>query len=169
MKMEAGFAVFTVLAMIMCSSMVSAQSSSCTSVLISLSPCLNYITGNSSSPSRQCCSQLANVVGSSPECLCQVLTGGGSQLQGFNVNQTLALGLPRACNVQTPPLSSCNGGTLADSPAESPNASGPGNGSKTVPSAEGGEGSSSGGSSVKLSFSLLAFLSAASLVAVFSA
>ncbi|XP_010532560.1 PREDICTED: non-specific lipid-transfer protein-like protein At2g13820 [Tarenaya hassleriana] len=170
MKMEMGFAFLTVLA-VMLFSTASAQSSSCTNVLISMSPCLNYITGNSSTPSQQCCSQLGNVVSSSPECLCQVLNGGGSQL-GINVNQTQALGLPRACNVQTPPVSSCNGGSSAGSPAGSPNTSGtenrPGNGSKTVPSGEGGS-SSSDGSSTKLSFSLLAFLSVASCVAIFSA
>lgn len=88
---------------VMSSTRVLAQST-CTSALISMSPCLNYITGNTTSPSQQCCSQLGNVVRSSPDCLCQVLNGGGSQL-GINVNQTQALALPRACNVQTPPVS----------------------------------------------------------------
>ena len=68
--------------------------SGCTSVLISLSPCLNYITGNSSTPSQQC--------------LCEVLNGGGSSL-GITINQTQALALPGSCNVQTPPISSCSG------------------------------------------------------------
>ena len=85
-----------------------AQSSSCTNVLISMSPCLNYITGNSSNPSSQCCQQLASVVRSSPQCLCEVLNGSGSSL-GININQTQALALPGACNVQTPPINRCNG------------------------------------------------------------
>lgn len=85
-----------------------AAQSDCTNVLISLSPCLNYITGNSSTPSQTCCTQLASVVRSQPQCLCQVLNGGGSSL-GVNINQTQALALPRACNVQTPSISSCNG------------------------------------------------------------
>lgn len=79
----------------------------CTNVLISLSPCLNYITGNSSTPSSGCCTQLASVVLSKPVCLCQVLSSGGSSL-GIQVNQTQAEALPGTCNVQTPPLSSCN-------------------------------------------------------------
>lgn len=83
--------------------------SSCTNVLVSLSPCLNYITGNSSTPSSGCCSQLASVVRSQPQCLCQVLSGGGSSL-GLNINQTQALALPGACEVQTPPTSQCNNG-----------------------------------------------------------
>lgn len=86
-----------------------AAQSSCTNVLISLSPCLNYISGNSSTPSSGCCSQLGSVVRSQPQCLCQVLNGGGSSL-GININQTQALALPGACNVQTPPLSRCNSG-----------------------------------------------------------
>lgn len=86
---------------------VSAQSD-CTNVLISMVLCLGYITGNSSTPSQQCCNQLANAVRSSPECLCEVPKGGGPQL-GINVSQTQALALPKACNVETPPASSCNG------------------------------------------------------------
>ncbi|OVA15517.1 hypothetical protein BVC80_9035g33 [Macleaya cordata] len=40
---------------------VTAQSQSgCTSVIISMSPCLDYITGNSSTPSSSCCSQLSS-------------------------------------------------------------------------------------------------------------
>ncbi|EOA31584.1 hypothetical protein CARUB_v10014778mg [Capsella rubella] len=128
MKMGMGLVFLTVFMAVMSSTRVSAQTG-CTNVLISLSPCLNYITGNSTSPTQQCCRQLGSVVQSSPDCLCQVLNGGGSQL-GFNVNQTQALGLPKACNVQTPPVSRCNtgggggSGSTSDSPAESPNSSG---------------------------------------------
>uniref|UniRef100_A0A1J3F6B9 Non-specific lipid-transfer protein-like protein n=1 Tax=Noccaea caerulescens TaxID=107243 RepID=A0A1J3F6B9_NOCCA len=170
MKMGMGLIFLTVFLAVMSSTRVSAQSS-CTTALISMSPCLNYITGNSTSPSQQCCRQLSNVVQSSPDCLCQVLNGGGSQL-GINVNQTQALELPKACNVQTPPVSRCNNGgggsTTADSPADSPNSSGPGNGSKTVPAGGDGDGPpSSDGSSIKLSYPLFTFLSAASCIAIF--
>ncbi|WZZ79035.1 hypothetical protein YC2023_099607 [Brassica napus] len=87
---------------------VSSQSD-CTNVLISMAPyCLGYITGNSiCNDPPQCCNQLANVVKSSPECLCEVVKGGSSQV-GINVNQTQALALPKACNVQTPLASRCN-------------------------------------------------------------
>ncbi|KAL4642348.1 non-specific lipid transfer protein GPI-anchored 5-like isoform X2 [Castanea sativa] len=138
----------------------SAQSS-CTNVIISLSPCLNYITGNTSTPSSGCCSQLASVVRSQPQCLCQVLNGGSSSL-GININQTQALALPGACNVQTPPLSSCNAASPSNSPAASPTSSDSGSGSKTVPSTE---GSTSAGSSIKLSISHLFFLICAATVA----
>ncbi|PKA66083.1 Non-specific lipid-transfer protein-like protein [Apostasia shenzhenica] len=82
--------------------------SGCTTVLIGLAPCLSYMTGNSSSPSSSCCSQLASVVQSQPECLCSALNGGASSL-GIAINETRALALPGACNVQTPPVSRCTG------------------------------------------------------------
>ncbi|KAJ6412301.1 hypothetical protein OIU84_005376 [Salix udensis] len=119
--------------------------SSCTNVIISMSPCLNYITGNSSSPSSSCCTQLANVVKSQPQCLCEVVNGGASSL-GVNVNQTQALALPSACNVQTPSISRCNG---------TPNPPSSGTGSKAVPSADNG---TSDANSTKLTMSLLFFL-----------
>ncbi|XP_061354556.1 non-specific lipid transfer protein GPI-anchored 5-like [Gastrolobium bilobum] len=135
--------------------------SSCTNVLVSLSPCLNYITGNSSTPSSGCCSQLTSVVRSQPQCLCQVLGGGASSL-GININQTQALTLPAACKVQTPPTSQCNkAASPANSPAgtaaESPNSVPSGTGSKTIPTT--GEGSSSG-NSIKLSIPLFLILAA---------
>ncbi|KAL5712573.1 hypothetical protein ACHQM5_014734 [Ranunculus cassubicifolius] len=91
----------------------------CTTVIIGLAPCLNFITGNSTSPSSSCCSQLASVVKSQPRCLCSVLNGGGASL-GISINQTQALALPGACKVQTPPVSQCN---AANGPAPAPNAS----------------------------------------------
>lgn len=92
----------------LCGCGMAQSSSGCTNVIISMSPCLNYITGNSSTPASGCCTQLASVVKSEPQCLCEVLNGGGLSL-GLNINQTQALELPRACNVQTPPTSQCNG------------------------------------------------------------
>ncbi|KAL5712572.1 hypothetical protein ACHQM5_014733 [Ranunculus cassubicifolius] len=96
-----------------------AMAQSCSSAIIGLAPCLNFITGNSSTPSSSCCSQLASVVKSQPRCLCSVLNGGGASL-GLSINQTQALALPGACNVQTPPVSRCN---AANGPAVSPTAS----------------------------------------------
>ncbi|OWM74297.1 non-specific lipid-transfer protein-like protein At2g13820 isoform X1 [Punica granatum] len=95
-----------------------AAQSNCMSVLIGLSPCLNFVTGSSSTPSSSCCSQLASVVQSQPQCLCMVLNNGGASL-GVTINQTQALALPGACNVQTPPVSRCNAG--AGGPAMAPN------------------------------------------------
>ncbi|EEF37599.1 non-specific lipid transfer protein GPI-anchored 15 [Ricinus communis] len=84
--------------------------SGCNSVVTNLASCLNYITGNSSTPSASCCSNLANVVQSSPQCLCSLLNNSGPSL-GITINQTLALSLPGACKVQTPPISQCKAAT----------------------------------------------------------
>ncbi|XP_055811827.1 non-specific lipid transfer protein GPI-anchored 5-like [Solanum dulcamara] len=128
--------------------------SGCTTALVSLSPCLNYVTGNTTTPSSSCCSQLSRVVSSQPRCLCSVLNGGGSSF-GISINQTLAVTLPSACNVQTPPVSRCNGG--ANGPAASPADSPPADSTKESPDIPSGTGSkatgggTSGGSIVKLS------------------
>lgn len=84
--------------------------SSCTTELLSMASCLNYVSGTSSTPPASCCSALANVVQSNPRCLCTVLDG-GSQF-GVNINSTLALSLPAVCKVQTPPVSRCKGKNL---------------------------------------------------------
>lgn len=81
--------------------------SSCTSALVSLSPCLSYISGNQTTPSQGCCTTLATVVKNNPSCLCQLLTG-NNQL-GIAINQTRALALPGECKVTTPPVSQCQG------------------------------------------------------------
>uniref|UniRef100_A0A2P2J9S4 Non-specific lipid transfer protein A n=1 Tax=Rhizophora mucronata TaxID=61149 RepID=A0A2P2J9S4_RHIMU len=150
-------ALVMVLATMLWTETAAQSTSGCTNTLISMSPCLNYITGNSSTPSSQCCSQLANVVRSSPQCLCEVLNGGGSSL-GININQTKALALPTACNVQTPPISRCNAAASpAGSPTESPSSGTPsGSGSKNVPSTD--TSGTSDESTIKLSISLVFFL-----------
>ncbi|PON94937.1 Lipid transfer protein/Par allergen [Trema orientale] len=148
--------------------------STCSNALMNLAPCLNYITGNSSNPSSNCCSGLSGVVQSSPQCLCSALNGGAASL-GITVNQTLALSLPGACKVNTPPLSQCKaassptGSTIppstspvADSPNETPDAfitpsasDNPSVGSKSVPSTD---GSSSAGSGIKSPLNFVVFL-----------
>ncbi|CAI9771311.1 unnamed protein product [Fraxinus pennsylvanica] len=135
---------------------IDAQSSDCTNSIVSMSPCLNYITGNSSSPSPGCCTQLGTVVRSQPECLCQVLNGGGSSL-GLDINQTQALALPKACNVQTPSVSKCNAGSPSGSPStpNSPNTNPSDGGSENVPSTG---NNSSDATSSKLAAPLLFFL-----------
>lgn len=102
-----GLVTIVVLVAIFQSNEVMAQSG-CTRVLISLSPCLNYVTGSASTPSTSCCSKLATVVQSQPRCLCMLLNGGSSSL-GVTINETLALALPGECKVETPPVSRCNG------------------------------------------------------------
>ncbi|XP_057814997.2 non-specific lipid transfer protein GPI-anchored 5-like [Cryptomeria japonica] len=107
--------------------------SGCTTALVSLSPCLNYISGNQTTPSQGCCTALATVVKNNPSCLCQLLTG-NNQL-GIAINQTRALALPGECKVTTPPVSQCQGSgspttspspTVSEVPPTSPSVSGSG-------------------------------------------
>ncbi|KAJ6797906.1 non-specific lipid-transfer protein-like protein [Iris pallida] len=100
-------------------SRASAQSSTCTAAIVSLAPCLGYITGNSSTPSSSCCTQLAGVVQSQAQCLCALLNGSASSF-GLSINQTQATALPGACKVQTPPVSQCNAAAPAEAPPAAP-------------------------------------------------
>ncbi|XP_014513093.1 non-specific lipid-transfer protein-like protein At2g13820 [Vigna radiata var. radiata] len=164
--------VVTVMVATICTKNATAQSG-CSSTLTSLSPCLNYVMGSSSTPSTPCCSQLSTIVQSSPQCLCSLLSGGSTF--GITINQTLALSLPAACKVQTPPVSQCQAGngptppstapvaSPSDSSAESPQESispsasdfPSGAGSKTVPSTDGG---SSDGNAVEVPSHLVFYL-----------
>ncbi|KAI3423236.1 AAI domain-containing protein [Psidium guajava] len=95
------------------------STSSCTAALMTLTPCLSYVSGNSSVPSSTCCSTLSSVVQSQPRCLCLLLNGGVSSL-GYDINQTLALALPGACSVKTPSVSLCNALSPSSPPTTSP-------------------------------------------------
>ncbi|CAM0905486.1 unnamed protein product [Alopecurus aequalis] len=124
----------------------SAQSSTsgCTQTLIAMSPCLNYITGNETAPSKSCCSALSTVVGSKPECLCVALNSDPAALGIDNVNKTRALGLPDACNVKTPPASNCaSSPTTSPSSGTMPASPSAGAGSKTTPTTDIGNGGAS--------------------------
>ncbi|XP_039070995.1 non-specific lipid transfer protein GPI-anchored 19-like [Hibiscus syriacus] len=73
----------------------------CNSVLITMAPCIDFVTGNSSNPTATCCSKLDHVVGTQPSCLCLVISGDG--IPGMpKINQTQALALPELCNVTAP-------------------------------------------------------------------
>ncbi|KAL1808472.1 hypothetical protein DCAR_0727933 [Daucus carota subsp. sativus] len=96
--------------------------SDCDNMVISMSPCLNYITTKTASPMPGCCTQLGSIVKLRPECLCQVLSVGGASL-GLTVNQTQAQALPDTCNVTTPPLNNCKANN-PDSTKEAPTGNG---------------------------------------------
>ncbi|XP_066393412.1 non-specific lipid transfer protein GPI-anchored 5-like [Miscanthus floridulus] len=140
-------------------------SGSCLTEMVSLYPCLGYISGNSTSPRASCCSALSSVVASNPRCLCTVLGGGASSL-GVTVNSTRALELPGACNVKTPPPSECKSvgvpvPSSPTSPATTPSSTTPastaaaasvpaapaaaGTGTKVTQTAESSGGSTTGG------------------------
>ncbi|KAK1390555.1 non-specific lipid-transfer protein-like protein [Heracleum sosnowskyi] len=109
----------------------STAQSDCDNMVITMSPCLNYISTKTASPMPGCCTQLSSIIKLRPDCLCQVLNGGGSSL-GLSVNQTQAQALPTTCNVKTQPLSSCKADNPNSTPARNPDSTKeapPGNGS----------------------------------------
>lgn len=82
--------------------------SGCMPELVSLSPCMDYMSGNVTAPDGPCCSALSDLLRSSPRCLCTVL-GGTAATLGVAIDSARALQLPGACKVQAPPASQCNG------------------------------------------------------------
>jgi hypothetical protein len=85
-----------------------AQSNGCSSAMMTLSPCMDFISSKSPEPGISCCSVLAGVVQSDPRCLCMILDGRAASL-GMSINKTRALALPGVCKVQAPPVSQCTG------------------------------------------------------------
>nr|WOE53371.1 non-specific lipid transfer protein GPI-anchored [Citrullus colocynthis] len=80
----------------------------CFTTLLNMSDCLSYVStgSNDTKPNKQCCSELAGLVESSPRCLCQLLSDPNKV--GLTIDVDRAMKLPSACNVSTPPVSLCS-------------------------------------------------------------
>ncbi|PIA44978.1 hypothetical protein AQUCO_01700504v1 [Aquilegia coerulea] len=103
----------------------------CTASMISsFSPCMGFITGsspNGSSPTSQCCGTLRQLVSGSMDCACLIITANVPIQLPNPINRTLAISLPRACNMGGVPLG-CKAsaaplpapGTVPSGPAPSP-------------------------------------------------
>ncbi|CAL1396650.1 unnamed protein product [Linum trigynum] len=91
---------------------------SCSSTAIAaLAPCMSFLTnssGTGSSPTAGCCDTLKNLTGTSLDCMCLVVTG--SVPFQIPINRTLAISLPRACNMPGVPLQ-CKAAAGAPVPA----------------------------------------------------
>ncbi|CAN6181407.1 unnamed protein product [Urochloa humidicola] len=99
-------------------SMAAAQGNGCSSVMMTLSPCMDFISSKAPTPGISCCSVLAGVVQTDPRCLCMVLDGTATNF-GISINQTRALDLPGVCKVQAPPISQCTAVPAAPAPTPS--------------------------------------------------
>lgn len=86
-----------------------AAGSGCMPELVSLSPCMDYMSGNASTPDGPCCTALSGMLRSSPGCLCTVVLGATPASLGVAVDGDRVSQLPVACKVQAPPASQCNG------------------------------------------------------------
>ncbi|KAI6683651.1 hypothetical protein NL676_029564 [Syzygium grande] len=94
------------------------------SMISSFTPCLNFVTNsslNSTSPTSQCCDSLKSLTSSGMSCMCLIVAG-GIPFQ-MPINRTLAISLPRACNMPGVPLQ-CKA-TGAPLPAPGPATLGP--------------------------------------------
>ncbi|XP_016464119.1 non-specific lipid transfer protein GPI-anchored 21-like [Nicotiana tabacum] len=96
----------SILAIVLSSQLVSGQiSTACSGAMLrSFSPCINFITngGNNSSPTSDCCRSLKYVMSNGTDCLCLIVTG--NVPFRVPINRTLAVSLPKACNMAGVPL-----------------------------------------------------------------
>lgn len=79
-----------------------------TSMITSFAPCLSYLTGSGSgSPTGDCCKALGDLITSSSDCGCLMLSGGVPF--SLPINRSLAVSLPQFCQSGSVPLSQCKG------------------------------------------------------------
>ncbi|KAL1561998.1 Non-specific lipid transfer protein GPI-anchored 14 [Salvia divinorum] len=70
----------------------------CAESVVGLATCLPYVGGAAKSPSLDCCSGLRQVLNTNKKCVCVIIQDRNDPDLGLNINLTLALGLPQACN-----------------------------------------------------------------------
>ncbi|XP_022849518.1 non-specific lipid-transfer protein-like protein At2g13820 [Olea europaea var. sylvestris] len=108
----------------------------CTPSMIStFTPCMNFLTNsslNGTSPPADCCNSLRSLMSSGKDCFCLMTTG--SVPFNMPINRTLAISLPRACNMPSVPLQCKASGAPVPAPAPSPTAFGPTMSPKSAPS-----------------------------------
>ncbi|KAJ0878172.1 putative bifunctional inhibitor/plant lipid transfer protein/seed storage helical [Helianthus annuus] len=83
-------------------------STPCTvSMIASFTPCVNYITGSSAnggSPTASCCKAVESLMTTSMDCTCLIVTGNVPFSLPSQINQALAITLPKACNSKSVPF-----------------------------------------------------------------
>ncbi|XP_027909832.1 protein YLS3-like [Vigna unguiculata] len=71
----------------------------CAQQLVGLATCLPYVGGQAQAPATDCCSGLKQVLQNNKKCLCVIIRDRNDpDLGGLQINVTLALNLPTACN-----------------------------------------------------------------------
>ncbi|KAG6420235.1 hypothetical protein SASPL_116757 [Salvia splendens] len=86
----------------------------CAESVVGLATCLPYVGGTAKSPTPDCCSSLKQVLNTNKKCVCVIIQDRNDPDLGLNINLTLALGLPQACNAPAN-ISQCPG-LAPDSP-----------------------------------------------------
>ncbi|KAB2021275.1 hypothetical protein ERO13_D07G119500v2 [Gossypium hirsutum] len=87
-----------------------APTADCFTNLLNLSDCLTFVEAGSNltKPVKACCPELAGLVESSPQCLCNLLGKNATAVVGMDIDMKRALNLPTVCNVSTPPVTLCS-------------------------------------------------------------
>ncbi|XP_066386536.1 non-specific lipid transfer protein GPI-anchored 15-like [Miscanthus floridulus] len=83
----------------------------CPPALATLSPCVSYLIGNSTSPPTECCAQIRAMFQSQAPCLCAAMASGPVQQLGSALGQLL----PSSCDL---PADACSGGTSSATPTD---------------------------------------------------
>ncbi|KAK4413064.1 protein YLS3 [Sesamum alatum] len=71
----------------------------CQDQLVSLSSCVNFVSGDAKAPTPSCCSELRKDVSKSKLCLCILVKDRNEPQLGFKLNATLALALIPICHI----------------------------------------------------------------------
>ncbi|XWS13670.1 hypothetical protein CRYUN_Cryun36dG0058200 [Craigia yunnanensis] len=90
------------------------------SMLSTFTPCMNFLTNssaNGTSPSADCCNSLKTLTSGGMDCVCLIVTG--SVPFQIPINRTLAISLPRACNMPGVPVQ-CKAAAGVPIPAPGP-------------------------------------------------
>jgi hypothetical protein len=78
----------------------SGSTSTCSTDLFRLLPCLPFIDGSAAAPADTCCANLGSMVHDEPQCLCQALSNPSTA--PVAVNMTRVMGMPRLCRLDLP-------------------------------------------------------------------
>lgn len=87
-------------------------------------PCINFLTNssaNGTSPTSECCNSIKSLTSTGMDCVCLIVTG--NVPFRIPINRTLAISLPRACNMPRLPVQCKTSGSPL--PAPGPAAFGP--------------------------------------------
>ncbi|KAG0526135.1 hypothetical protein BDA96_06G119500 [Sorghum bicolor] len=84
--------------------------STCSTDLFRLLPCLPFIEGSAAVPADTCCANLGSMVHDEPQCLCQALSNPSTA--PVAVNMTRVMAMPRLCRLDLPPATGACAGLL---------------------------------------------------------
>ncbi|XP_010473104.1 PREDICTED: xylogen-like protein 11 isoform X2 [Camelina sativa] len=89
----------------------SSSPANCLVSMLNVSDCFSYVQvgSNEIKPEAACCPELAWMVQSSPECVCNLLGGGASPRFGVKLDKQRAEQLSTICGVKAPSPSLCSG------------------------------------------------------------